>query len=449
MPLLVVIVLLLLGVVGLALLYWFVFAKSDKSSGKKKKKVRDRATMLKQANRQLAANPRDHEALLTLADAYFEDKEWDKALKTYGILVGLCATNNAIEEWYVSARYGIAALQLKNGEEAYKSLMVARTLKEDEFEINTNLGFLEHRRGNNERAAQLLGQALQEKPEHVATRRYLGRAMFKLNRFADAARHLKVIVDQDPGDKESLFYLAQALYELGRIDQALLIFSHLRPDPVLGPHSALFAGSIRMSKRELEKATLDFELGLRHESIKEDVELELRYRLADAHTKQQQLGKALTQLTEIQKKKPGYKDVAAQISHGRELHSNRHLQTYLIASNPEFTALCRRMVMTFFTNATIKVVDIAVQKNEYADVLAQVETAQWEDLILFRFIRGTGQVGELVVRDLNARIKETRAGRGFCVSAGTFSESAVMFVEARLIDLMDKKQLLEIFGKLD
>lgn len=446
----VVIVLLFLGVVGLAAIAWAALGGSKDTQKKKKApQKKDRAALVKQANRQLASNPRDHNALLTLADVYFEEQAWEKAMKTYGILVGLCATNQEIEEWYVTMRYGLAALHQKIPDEAYKSLMVARTLKEECFDINTNLGYLEFRRGNHERAAQLLNQALQDRPGHVGSQRYLGRALFKLQRYAEAVKNLRAVVDQEPEDKESLFFLAQGHYEQGRNDQALIIFSHLRPDPMLGPHSALYAGSIRMTKRELEKATLDYELGLRHENIQADVELELRYRLADAYKKQQDVGKALAQLTEIHRKNPGYKDVAKQIADTRELHSNRHLQTYLIAPTSEFTALCRRMVMTFFKNATIKVLDINMNKNEYADVLTEVETARWEDIILFRFIRGTGQVGELVVRDLNARLKETRAGRGFCVGAGTFSESAAYFVEARLIDLLDKEKLLEIFNRLD
>ncbi len=228
-----------------------------------------------------------------------------------------------------------------------------------------------------------------------------------------------------------------------------MIFSHLRPDPTMGPHASLFAGIIRMSKRELEKATMDFELGLRHEKVREDVALELRYRLADAYTRQQDIGKALHQLVEIHRVNPGYKDVAAQIARNKELHSNRHLQIYLISPTSEFLSLCRRMVMTFYNNAKVKIVDVQIQQNEYADILTEVETARWEDVILFRFIRGTGQVGELVVRELNSRLKETRAGRGFCITAGSYSETATHFVEARLIDLLDKDKLLEIFNRLD
>jgi hypothetical protein len=204
-----------------------------------------------------------------------------------------------------------------------------------------------------------------------------------------------------------------------------------------------------MGKREVEQATQDFELGLRHEKIRDDVALELRYRLAAAYMKQQEIGKALSQLAEIHRVNPGYKDVATQIARNKELHGNHHLKTYLISPSAEFVTLCRRMVMTFYKNAKVKVVDVQIQKNEYTDILTEVETAKWEDVILFRFIRGTGQVGELVVRELNSRLKETRAGRGFCITAGSFSESAGHFVEARLIDLLDKEELLKIFQRLD
>lgn len=448
MPFPVVVALLAVTIIVLTSVYLLSIGKRNAASkGSTKKK--DRNTTLRDANKRLASNPRDHNALRTIADLYFDEATWDKAMKTYGILMNLAASNSEIEEWEVTARYGLSALKLKNYEEAYKSLMVARTMKEDSFEVNHNLGYLEYRRGNLEKAVQLLRHAEEAQPEDLATRRYLGRALHKLQRYRDAVRHLKQVVDAEPEDKESLFFLAQSYQELGQNEQALTLFTHLRPDPTMGPHAALFAGTIRMGKREVEQATQDFELGLRHEKIREDVALELRYRLAAAYMKLQEIGKALNQLAEIHRVNPGYKDVAAQIARNKELHSNHHLKTYLISPSAEFVTLCRRMVMTFYKNAKVKVVDVQVQKNEYTDILTEVETAKWEDVILFRFIRGTGQVGELVVRELNSRLKETRAGRGFCITAGSFSESAEHFVEARLIDLLDKDELLKIFQRLD
>ncbi|HKK48648.1 MAG TPA: tetratricopeptide repeat protein [Alkalispirochaeta sp.] len=448
MPFPVVAALLAVTIVILTSGYLLIVGKRN-ASPKQSAKKKDRNTILREANKRLASNPRDHNALRTIADLYYDEETWDKAMKTYGILMNLAASNSEVEEWEATARYGLSALKLKNYDEAYKSLMMARTMKEDSFEINHNLGYLEYRRGNLEKAAQLLRHAEEAQPEDLATKRYLGRALHKLQHYRDAVRQLKQVVDAEPEDKESLFFLAQSYQELGQNEQALTLYTHLRPDPTMGPHAALFAGTIRMGKREVEKATEDFELGLRHEKIREDVTLELRYRLAAAYMKLQEIGKALSQLAEIHRVNPGYKDVASQISRNKELHSNHHLKTYLISPSAEFVTLCRRMVMTFYKNAKVKVVDVQVQKNEYTDILTEVETAKWEDIILFRFIRGTGQVGELVVRELNSRLKETRAGRGFCITAGSFSESAEHFVEARLIDLLDKEELLKIFARLD
>ena len=51
------------------------------------------------------------------------------------------------------------------------------------------------------------------------------------------------------------------------------------------------------------------------------------------------------------------------------------------------------------------------------------------------------------MRDLQSRMKELRAGRGFCISAGAFSDGAESYVEARFIDLVDKEAFLKILQR--
>ena len=93
--------------------------------------------------------------------------------------------------------------------------------------------------------------------------------------------------------------------------------------------------------------------------------------------------------------------------------------------------------------------DVTVQKSEYADILAEISTKKYEDLVLFRFVRTTGSIGELLLRELYTRSKEMKAGRGFCLTAGDFTDGARQFVEARLIDLVEKEDLLKRLNKLD
>jgi tetratricopeptide (TPR) repeat protein len=447
MPVPTLIALLAIGIIILIMAV-VLFLRILGDDGGRKQKKKDRSSLVKEANRKLQQNPKDPEALRTLADVYYDDQDWDKAMKTYGILMDLVATQSEINEYEVTLRHGIAALQLKHYEDAYKSLVVARSLEGDDFELHYNLGYLEMRRQNYEKAASLLQAAYEQKPDHVQTHRYLGQTYYRTKQYKEAINALRPLVDAHPDDKESIFIMAHAYYELGQQDQARRLFSHLRPDPTYGPRASLMAGSIQMKNRQFDQAREDFELGLKHEQVQQEVALELKYRLAAAYTKLQDVEQALPLLEEIYQIRPDYKDVGQQLAKNRELNNNRNLQVFLIAPASEFVALCRKLTSSFFPKSSVKITDISVNKNEYADILAEVETSTWIDIILFRYIRTTGQVGELLLRDLHSRIKDLKAGRGFCVTAGGFTEGAQQFVEARLIDLVEKNELMKLLSRV-
>jgi len=412
-------------------------------------KTRDRAQILKEADRRLASNPKDPDALQSLGDLYWGEKAWENVFKTYGVLVEVATGNPEMDEFTFNSRYGIAAVNLGKTEEAYKGLLIARTFKLDDFEVNFNLGLIEYQKRQYEKALVLLQQASQAKPDHAPTLRHLGHAQFKVRRYKEALVNLRKAAELEPEDKDSIFAMGECYYELGQNDQAVRIFSHLRADPKLGPNASLFSGTLQLNMRQFQKAIMDFEIGLRHPEIPVETMVELKYRLAAAHLRTQELAKAVTVLNEIQSIFPNYKDVPAQLAKYRELNSNRNLQIYLMGATGEFVTLCRRIALSFFPKAKVKITDIAVNKNDWADILTEVETSKWQDIILFRFIRSTGMVGELTVRDFHARLKDVKAGKGYVVSAGIFSDEARRFVEARLLDLLDKDQLSKLLHTVD
>lgn len=431
-------------IVGIgAVLFFYIFFIRKKDSKERKPRTRDRNAVLREANRRLAQNPKDSEALLSLGDLYYKENQFDKSFRTYEILIDLCATNPDLDEFDITKKYALSALRLKKYEEAYKNLILARTLSGDDFEVNSNLGFLEYKRKNYEKAASLLQNATSFHPEHVRSLRYLGHSQYKLKRHKEALTTLRKTIDLEPDDKESLFETALCYYALGQNEQALNIFTHLRTDPQLGPSASLYAGTVHLNNHQYEQAALDFEIGLRHESIKAETKNEIQYRLGAAYIKQQDLASAVKTLSTLQETSPGYKDVPSLLEKYSELNSNRNLQTFLISVPSEFVSLCRKITEGFIPKARIKITNISLHKSEYADILAEVSTSKWEDLILFRFIRTTGQTGELVLRDLYSHIKDVKAGRGFCITAGEFTDGAKQFVEARLIDLIEKDDLMK------
>jgi tetratricopeptide (TPR) repeat protein len=441
-PVLAAVVILVVGI----FLVMMIKSRSAGGGGGGRSKGRD--AIIKTATKRLAQNPHDVDALNSLGDLYFREEGWEQAYKNYGTLLEL-GGGQGIDEFEVNFRYAIAAQKLGRADEAYKGFNAARAIKQDNFEVNYNLGVLEFQRKNYERAIQILNQVKLQDPEHTPTLRTLGHSYFRLKKNKEAMTYIRKAIDLAPDDKESLYTLAECYYEANQVDQAQRIFAHLRGDPVMGAEACLISGTINADARQYEKAIQDFSLGLKHENIKPEARTELRYRLAGCYLKQNDIGKALGYLREIQAENPNYKDVTPLIGRYQELNANKNLQIFLMAPSGDFVALCRKIVISYYQRAKVKITNISVSKNEWADILAEVDTPKWSDVIMFRFIRTQGSIGELIVRDFHSHLKEVKAGKGICITVGNFTEEAKRYTEARLIDLIEKDRLSAMLNTVD
>jgi tetratricopeptide (TPR) repeat protein len=443
----------LAAVIGFLLVFGLVFLiiRSKDMLRGKGKRSKGRDALFNDASKRLAQNPRDPDALNDMASIYFDEENWDKAMKSYETLAEIISSNPVpgIDGFEVNLRYGLSAKKLNMIEQAYKAFSIARTYRQENFEVNFNLGTIEFERKNYEKAIQLLQAARIQDPENPAVLRNLGHAFFRLKKPKEAMAHIRKAIDLAPEDKESLYTLAECYYEANQIEQALRIFNHLRADPVMGPSACLTAGIIHSETRQFTAAIQDFEIGLKHQNIRADILAELRYRLAGVYIKQNEIGKALPLLKQLYAENGSYKDVHVLLGKYQELNANRNLQTFLLAPSADFVALCRRIVMTYFQKAKVKITNITVNKNEWADILAEVDTPKMSDVIMFRFIRTQGSVGELIIRDFHSHLKEVKAGKGICVSVGMFTEEAKRYTEARLIDLIEKERLQAMLNALD
>lgn len=433
----------LLGLVGV----YFLLGRGGPRKERPKRRA-DRATVLRSAQRKLAQEPRDPGANLAIAELHYSEENYEEAYKHYRLLLDLCASNPQLNEIELTIRHALCAMQLHREDEAYKGLMIAWSMDKTKFDVNFNLGVIEYNRKAYQRAATLLNAALVTKPDHLPTARYLGLSEFRMKRFAVAATLLRTWLDAHPEDKESVAVQGQCYFHMKRYDLAGRIFAHLRPDPEYGPLSCLYSATIRLYEKNYDGAVADLEIGLKHPGIPQDMALEMRYRLASAHLKMNRVDDATAAWRAIVAVNPSFKDTGDLLKTYQELSVNKYLHTYLLATTSEFVNLCRRLVRVYFEEGTVKVTDVAVHGNEYADVLADVTTRKWEESVLFRFLRSTGDVGDFLLRELNARLKDIRASRGVCVSAGKYADGARAFVEARLIDLREKDYLLKLFDRL-
>jgi tetratricopeptide (TPR) repeat protein len=439
------------GVIALLLVASIVIIVMNHSKGISFGGKKGSEAIIKEANKRLAANPNDPEALYDLGNVYFDEQNWDKAMKTFEQLIDHMTPSDQskINAFQAYLRYGLSAKKLNLFEQAYKGFSMARTFRQDNFEVNYELGSLEFERKNYEKAIQLLQHAKTQDPDNPAVLRQLGHALFRLKKPKEAMTFIRKAIDIAPDDKESLYTLAECYHEANQTEQAIRIFNHLRADPVMGPNSCLIAGTIHLDTRQYETAIQDFEIGLKHQNIKPDIALDLRYKLATTYLKLNDIGKAIPILKQIQSENSNYKDVGVLLKKYMELNANRNLQTFLIGSSADFVALCRKIVVTYFPKAKVKIANINVHKNEWADILAEIDTVKWSDVIMFRFIRTQGSIGELIVRDFHSHLKEVKAGKGICISVGNFTDEARRYTEARLIDLIEKDRLQAILNSVD
>jgi len=438
----------LAAIAGIAVIIYLIIIVLGRSGSKGSSRFKGRDIVLKKAGKRLEQNPRDPEALSELGDLYYREENWDQAYKTYGMLAEI-GGGQGIDEFETNLRWGMSALKLGLTDEAYKGLYAARNINPNHFEVAHNLGVLEFQRKNYEKSIQLLNQARVQDPDSAPNLRTLGHAYFRMKKNKEAMTHIRKAIELAPDDRESLYTLAECYYEANQTEQALRVFSHLRGDPAMGANACLTCGIIHTEAHQYEKAINDFELGLRHENIKVDVRIDLSYRLATSYLKENDIAKAIALLRGIQAENPTYKDVAVLIGKYQELNANKNLQIFLMAPSGDFVALCRKIVMGYFPKAKVKITNISVHKNEWADILTEVDTPRWSDVIMFRFIRSQGSIGELIVRDFHSHLKEVKAGKGICVSVGAFTEEARRYTEARLIDLIEKEKLSAILNTVD
>lgn len=411
------------------------------SSGNSKNK--SKAQIMKEANKRLAKDPHDPVGLSAVGDIYFSTQLWDKAYAVYDELTKLCAHDTSIDSLQAYYRCGVCAINLEKNQEAINFLSAAYKTAAGDFDVMLALAKAFFNSEMYDKAVPLLKKSLIARADAPGVYMMLGLCLYKAKKYRDCLPCFKKALDEEPGNKEALFDMADALTQDGHGEKAIKVFMHLRPDPKYGSRSCLEAGLFHMRSGKLDEAVQDFEIGLKHEDIEEDVKIEIEYNLASCYFEKKMISEGLLMLKSIKNKKPNYKDVNALIGRYQELSQNTNLQVYLAANSSDFVTLCRKFITTKYKNSKIKFQSIDVDVL-YTDILTEIFTSKWEDVALFRFFRTSGATGEMYIREFHSHMQDVKAARGFCISAGTYSEEAHKYIEGRPIDLIEKNSLTKV-----
>lgn len=438
---------LIIGIIVIGVVITFFVLKGKKGNGVRMGGGKSQAQIIRDARRKLDKNPNDPDGLMELGGLYYQNQLWDKALPIYERLYNLGGKDPRVNTFQAILRHGVCLLNLNNIPESVKSLSLAYKMDPHDFEVNYYMGIAMYNDKQYDKAVPCLKKALVINPNAEGVYLVLGQSYYYGNHYRDSLPCFKRALDEDPTNKEALFDMADAMNIGGHGEKSIKVFMHLRADPVYGPKSCLEAGVYHMKTGDYDAAIQDFEVGMKHNNIATEVLLDLEYRTAQCYFSKNDFAKGLQLLNSIRGVNANYKDVNALASRYQELSQNSNLQIYLSAGASDFVALCRKFIETVYRGSQVKIMDIQVQP-AYTDILAEVDSPRYTDTELFRFFRTSGSSGELYVRDLHGHMHDVKADRGFCITAGVFSEDAHKYIEGRPLDLVEKNKLVKVLKSI-
>ena len=76
-------------------------------------KQKARRFIIRECSKKLAHDPRNVQALTTLGDLYYDERNWDKAFPLYNLLFDLIPTHVEIDAGKIAARQGISAFHIE------------------------------------------------------------------------------------------------------------------------------------------------------------------------------------------------------------------------------------------------------------------------------------------------------------------------------------------------
>ena len=437
-------------VIALVLALVILIAGKVKSAknGIAEEKRKDVSSLMRDATKRLTQNPQDVTGLNMMGEVAFQQQNWEKAYSCYASLMDKIAELPLKEQRVIMLRCGITAVKTSRNVEARRALMRAYAIDPQDSDTNYYLGLVHYLDKEYEKATSHFKKTLLVRSGNYLALKHLGQAFQKMHKYSEAIPNLKKAMDVKPDDKEVMFAMGECFYETGSAEKCLKILDRLRADPGFGAQSSLYTGMIRAKSGQYKEAKEDFLIGLKHMNVPLDTANDLRYRLSQAYIKLGEINQALTVLRELQQLSPGYKDVAMLMNLYQEMNKNKNLQTYLMAGQSEFVGLCRRLVGRFYGNTgKVKILDIMVL-TDYSDIIVEVNTPKFSDIVVFRFFRSQGSIGELLLREFHAKIRDTKGGRGICLTPGSFTDDAIRYSEGRPIELYDKTKLSAMLNKI-
>ncbi|WP_434756836.1 hypothetical protein bpuCAU1_000264 [Borrelia puertoricensis] len=419
-----------------------------KGKHNKTKKLTDKAINI------LKTNPNEINALQTLNDYYYSNKDFENGIKYAKKLCQLIEenpTNQSIDSFKAFLSYGFYNLERNFNAEALKLLKKAYLLKKNDVDANYYLGIAFLQNTHYKEALHYLTKIYKFDKNNKDALKYIGIILFHTENYTKAVGIFNSISKYIQNDVDALLAYAQSLSQLNQDRLAFSIANKIRNKDGRIYEALLIESEINSKTHNLAKLEDNIREMMK---IKPDLPtkifLKLFYKLGELYIEHENYKKATEAFTRVERIDPQYQKITEKLEFSKKLNENLALRIYLRSPKEKFDNLANAIILKLYKNK-FQVRDKKINEitSQFIDINFQLSNNQWEENLIVRFVRTDQKnFGELFLKDLIAKTKESKL-KGLCIAPATFSDKAKQIIEGRLIDLIEGKKLIQILKTLD
>jgi len=436
----------LLSVIILTALNTFVFPKKIEEIAKMIEAGQTKLA-IKKINDILEKDDRNAYAHFLLAKAYLAESNYQYAIVELRQVLKFGRFDDKIREIDVRENLATLLLQRKAIEPAKKELLILTKLDPANYENYFQLGKIFYNVGVVEKAAGFFKKALAANPKHEESSFYLGQVYYKARSFPDAKQIFLETIKINPSNYKAHYYLGLVLRSLSDYEWAIKEFEIAQKDDQLKVKCFLAKGTSYLERGQDPKAIMEFERGLKFAPKGSEAELNIRYYLAESHEKMRDVQVAIHNWEKIVEIKPNFKDVKEKLNHYAEFRQDDRIKDFLIVGLSQFEHLVRKMIQTM----GFRVLDVDIISDVEIEVVAVEMEGKWRNARqsnrIIRVIRSTETVPESLLRRLHESMKTKNATRVMIITTGDVSPQGVEFANSRPIEILGKKELIDLLKK--
>ena len=175
--------------------------ESEKAALSKKIQRKGKSAIIREAEKKLIHDPHNVEALETIGEISYSEKNWEKVWTANKTLYDIAPAHSEVDVAKSSRRMGIAAYNLGKFDDAINSLMIAVKREPENFEGNFYLGASLYQKGVYDKAIYCLKKSKILMPDNSKVTELLGMSLYKSQKFRESLPYLKKVLDENPDNK--------------------------------------------------------------------------------------------------------------------------------------------------------------------------------------------------------------------------------------------------------